>query len=74
MTDDQLSHLSDQLAQISRQATPTPVAAAFTLMLAAIQLNRTYGLPDDLTKQMFADVVDGSGDGADNDAPVRLVN
>lgn len=74
MTDAQMLRLAGQLAQISQKATPSPMAAAFTLMIAAIQLNRTFGLSDDLTKKMFADLVDGTGDGADNDAPVRLVN
>lgn len=75
MTDDQMFHLAGQLAQISRQATPSPMAAAFTLMIAAIQNNRTAGLPDELTKEWFEALINGDVQiGPGNDAPVRLVN
>jgi len=33
-------------------------------------INRTFKLPDELTKQMFDDLIDGTGD----DGPVRVLN
>lgn len=70
MTDVQMLQLAGQLARISQQATPNAAYAAHALMIGAIMINRTFKLPDELTKQMFDDLIDGTGD----DAPVRVLN
>lgn len=70
MNDEQLANLAGQIARIAQQATPSAALAVRALMLAAIIVNRVFKLSDDLTKQMFCDLIDSTGD----DAPVRVVN
>lgn len=74
MNDAQKLRLTDHIAEVFPQAIGSPNEAVFILMRAALSICRTYERPDDLTKLMFTDLVDRTGDGADNDAPVRLVN